>query len=88
MALASAYYALQVNETLDAQAPTAPTMSVSDRNANNQPEASGTTEAGNTVLVTWPDNSSSVVADGSGQWTVEASTVQPSGHVVAVSQDA
>lgn len=83
------HYTLQIQETLDSNAPTAPTLSVTDSNQDLKPELSGQAEAGSTVEVTWPDgSSSSVVADGSGNWSVEAPTAQPSGPITAVSKDA
>ncbi|MFJ3368219.1 inverse autotransporter beta domain-containing protein [Pseudomonas sp. NPDC086251] len=84
----SAHYALQIQQTPDTNAPAAPTLTVTDSNQDNKPEAAGQTEASNTVRVTWPDASSSaVVADGTGHWTVEASATQLSGTVSAVAID-
>lgn len=87
--LGTASYNLQIQETLDTNAPAAPTFTVTDRNNDQKPEASGQAEAGDTVVVTWPDaSSSSVIADGSGHWSVEAPTTQPSGNISAVANDA
>ncbi|MEN5107188.1 BapA/Bap/LapF family large adhesin, partial [Brucella anthropi] len=53
------------------------------------PTASGTTEPGSTVTVTWPDGTTSeVTADGTtGEWTATPVLAQPSGDVTAVVTD-
>ncbi|KOC28262.1 hypothetical protein GL58_00045, partial [Comamonas testosteroni] len=75
--------------TVDTTPPAAPVATISDPNGDNIPTASGTTEPGSTVTVTWPDGSTSTTtADPvTGQWTVDAPTVQPSGTVSAVATD-
>ncbi|MFK0090956.1 Ig-like domain-containing protein, partial [Pseudomonas sp. NPDC090755] len=73
----------------DTVAPNAPTLVVADADADGKIDASGTAEPGSTVTVTWPDNSTStVVTDGSGNWSLESPTVQESGEVSAVATDA
>ncbi|MDJ0450376.1 Ig-like domain-containing protein [Methylocystis sp. JR02] len=72
----------------DTTPPAAPTLAAIDANLNGRPEASGTAEPGSTVTLTWPDGTtSSVTADASGQYTVEAPTVQPTGPVTATATD-
>ncbi|WP_330083294.1 Ig-like domain-containing protein [Methylocystis iwaonis] len=72
----------------DTTPPAAPTLAAIDANLNGRPEASGTAEPGSTVTLTWPDGTtSSVMADASGQYTVEAPTVQPTGPVTATATD-
>ncbi|WP_036584616.1 Ig-like domain-containing protein, partial [Brucella anthropi] len=56
---------------------------------DNIPTASGTTEPGSTVTVTWPDGTTSeVTADGTtGEWTATAPGEQPDGDVTAAVTD-
>lgn len=87
--LDTASYTLHIKETLDTTAPAAPTVAVADSNNDGKPEASGQTEVGSTVVVTWPDAStSSAVADANGRWSLEAAAIQPSGSVTVVATDA
>ncbi|MFK0090799.1 Ig-like domain-containing protein, partial [Pseudomonas sp. NPDC090755] len=70
-------------------APSVPTLVVGDADADGKIDASGTAEPGSTVTVTWPDNSTStVVVDGSGNWSLESPTVQEPGEVIAEATDA
>jgi hypothetical protein len=72
----------------DTTPPAAPTLAVADANHNGRPEATGTAEPGSTVTLTWPDGTTSpVTADATGQYTVEAPTVQPTGPVTAAATD-
>jgi hypothetical protein len=72
----------------DIVAPAAPTIGITDTDGDGKPEAAGTAEPDSTVTVTWPDGTTTdVVTDGSGNWTVEAPTTQPSGNVDAKATD-
>src|SRR5690606_33240130 len=76
--------------TVDVTPPTT-TVNITDPEGDNIPTASGTTEPGSTVVVTWPDNTTSeVTADGTaGEWTATAPGAQPDGTVsVAVTDPA
>ncbi|MGU3401569.1 BapA/Bap/LapF family large adhesin [Brucellaceae bacterium D45D] len=63
---------------------------LSDAEGDNIPTASGTTEPGSTVVVTWPDGSTTPVdADAeTGEWTATAPGAQPDGAVSVVVTDA
>src|SRR5690606_22611129 len=67
---------------IDVTPPTT-TVSVDDPNGDNAPTASGTTEPGTLVEITWPDGTTSqVTADGdTGEWSVTAPAAQPSGDI-------
>ncbi|MGN6451115.1 MAG: beta strand repeat-containing protein, partial [Brucella intermedia] len=76
--------------TVDVTAPTTD-VAITDPEGDNIPTASGTTEPGSTVVVTWPDGTTSqVTADGTtGAWTATAVLAQPAGTVsVAVTDPA
>lgn len=69
--------------------PRAPTLTVTDANDNDMPEAQGTAEPKSTVTVTWPNEETSTAqADPeTGKWSVESPTTQPPGDVAAVATD-
>nr|WP_278434485.1 BapA/Bap/LapF family large adhesin [Brucella anthropi] len=74
--------------TVDVTPPTT-NVAITDPEGDNIPTASGTTEPGSTVTVTWPDGTTSeVTADGTtGEWTATPVLAQPSGDVTAVVTD-
>jgi hypothetical protein len=77
------------NNTNATSALTAPTLTVNDSDANGYINASGTSEPGSTVNITWPDGStSSALTDGNGNWSAESPTLQASGTVTATANDA
>jgi VCBS repeat-containing protein len=73
---------------VDNTPPAIPTIDAVDSDQNGKINASGTAEPFSTVLVTWPNNTSTPVTVGaSGVWQVESPTVQPRGTVSAKVQD-
>ncbi|MCB4916916.1 Ig-like domain-containing protein, partial [Brucella intermedia] len=64
-------------------------VAITDPEGDNIPTASGTTEPGSTVVVTWPDGTTSqVTADGTtGAWTATAPAEQPDGNVTVAVTD-
>ncbi|WP_157803328.1 BapA/Bap/LapF family large adhesin [Brucella pituitosa] len=74
--------------TVDVTPPTT-NVAITDPEGDNIPTASGTTEPGSTVTVTWPDGTTSeVTADGTtGEWTATAPGEQPDGDVTAAVTD-
>ena len=75
--------------TADMDAPTRPTIVVDDGDDDGRINASGTAEPGSTVTVTWPNGSTStVIANASGNWSVESPNPQGSGTVTATATDA
>ncbi|MBQ0708105.1 BapA/Bap/LapF family large adhesin, partial [Ochrobactrum sp. AP1BH01-1] len=78
------------NYTVDVTPPTT-TIDLTDPEGDNIPTASGVTEPGSTVVVSWPDGTTSTVtADGTtGAWTATPVLAQPDGTVsVAVTDPA
>ncbi|QNQ43352.1 hypothetical protein IAR37_13325 [Brucella intermedia] len=74
--------------TVDVTPPTTD-VAITDPEGDNIPTASGTTEPGSTVVVTWPDGTTSqVTADGTtGAWTATAPVEQPDGNVTVAVTD-
>ncbi len=74
--------------TVDVTPPTTD-VAITDPEGDNIPTASGTTEPGSTVVVTWPDGTTSqVTADGTtGAWTATAPAEQPDGNVTVAVTD-
>lgn len=73
---------------IDKTLPLAPTLTVSDVNGDNKPEASGKAEPGGVVNIIWPDGtSSSTTADIDGNYYLEAPTLQPRGNVTVTVTD-
>ncbi|WP_421258977.1 inverse autotransporter beta domain-containing protein [Aeromonas sp. 600886] len=72
----------------DATVPGAPTLTVTDSNGDDKPEATGKAEPGSTVTITWPDGTTSTTtADEDGNYSLEAPTAQGSGTITATATD-
>jgi hypothetical protein len=72
----------------DTTPPAKPSVTVTDGDQNGRPEASGTTEPGANITVTWPDHSiSTTTAHSDGNWKVESPARQPDGQVSVVVTD-
>jgi VCBS repeat-containing protein len=72
----------------DNKGPETPVIDALDSDQDGKINASGTAEPLSTVLVTWPDGTtSSIEADDFGDWAVESPTVQARGTVSAKAMD-
>ncbi len=73
---------------VDSTPPETPVIDALDSDQDGKIDASGTAEPLSTVLVTWPDGTtSSITANNLGFWEVESPTVQPRGTVSAKAMD-
>lgn len=72
---------------VDNTPPAPPTLNVDDSDADGRINASGKSEPGSTVTITWPDGTTTATADGNGDWNAESPTAQQSGEVKAVATD-
>ena len=72
----------------DKQAPQAPTLLVEDTDGDGKPTASGTAEPKSTVIITWPNGTTSTTkADDDGNYSIESPNTQPSGNVSVMGTD-
>ncbi|MFB2862501.1 inverse autotransporter beta domain-containing protein [Aeromonas sp. MdU4] len=72
----------------DATLPGAPTLTATDSNGDDKPEATGKAEPECTVTITWPDGTTSTTtADEDGNYSLEAPTAQGSGTITATATD-
>ncbi|MDR2857499.1 MAG: Ig-like domain-containing protein [Novosphingobium sp.] len=64
-------------------------ITVNDGDNDGRPELAGKAEPGATVVIAWPDGSSeTTIADGNGNWTIEATDPQdPDGEATVTVQD-